>query len=122
MTEKDFWIFLNSALARGRESRISRVIDSDDPQLSEAGRFIGDHSFLPRDYDKIPTSEVANMGRLLLNGMTATSTKEVILVLLAHHPSKEVLSILRAYSEQPDEELKLFSRLALEECEMWNEQ
>ena len=121
MTEKDFWMFLNSALERGREPQVSGMVDSNDPQLKKVGRFIGSPSFLPKGYDKISTEEITNMGRLLLRGMASISTREVILVLLAHHPSREALDILRAYNEQPDEEVKIFAQLALQECEMWNE-
>jgi len=121
MTEKDFWIFLKNALSEGRIAQISGITDCADPQLKETGRFINSHSFLPKDYDKIPTAEITNMGRLLFSEMISISTKEVILILLAHHPSQEALDILKIYNKQPDEGLKFFAQLALEECEMWNE-
>ena len=122
MTEKDFWAFLKNALAKGRAVQYSGTVDSDDPQLKAVGQFIGGHSYLPEDYQNISIEKIVNMGKLLFSEMTAISTKEAILMLLAHHPSKEALIALRAYNEQPDESLKIFSQLALEECEMWNGQ
>ena len=122
MTEKDFWMFLNSKLAQGREEQVSVVMYSDDPQVKETGKYIGAHSFLPEGYDKISEREIADIGRLLLDGMASVSTKEAILVLLAHIPSKKALGILKTYNNFPDEELKFFAQMALNECEMWNEQ
>ena len=121
MTEKDFWVFLNGKLAQGRLEQMSAVMYSDDPQVREAGKYIGAHSFLPKGYDKISAREIADMGRLLLGGMASVSTKEAIMVLLAHIPSKEALNILKTYNTLPDAELKLFAQMALDECEMWNE-
>ena len=121
MTEKDFWGFLNGKLAQGRVEQMSAVMYSDDPQVREAGKYIGAHSFLPKEYDKVSLKEIADMGSLLLSGMASISTKEAILVLLAHIPSKEALSILKAYNRLPDAELRLFAQMALDECEMWNE-
>ena len=120
MTEKDFWVFLNGKLAQGRLEQMSAVMYSDDPQVREAGKYIGAHSFLPERYDKIPEREIIDMGRLLLGGMASISTKEAILVLLAHIPSKEALNIVKMYNGLPDAGLKLFAQMALDECEMWN--
>lgn len=121
MTEKDFWVFLKNALAKGRAVQYSGVVDSDDTELKAAGQFIGGHSCLPKNYQSIPIEKIANMGKLLFNEMTAISTKEVILMLLAHHPTAEALNILKTYNGQPDKELRIFAQLALDECEMWNE-
>ncbi len=121
MTEKDFWVFLNSKLVRGKVEQMSAVMYSDDPQVREAGKYIGAHSFLPKGYDKISVTEIIDMGRLLLGGMASISTKEAIMVLLAHIPAKETLNILKMYNRLPDAELKLFAQMALDECEMWNE-
>lgn len=122
MTEKDFWTFLKSKWAQGRAEQVSMVMDSDNPQIKERSKFIGAHSYLPKGYDKFSAREIAGMGRLLLGRMASISTKEVILVLLAHIPSKEALGCLKTYNERPDEELRFFTQLALDEYEMWNEE
>ncbi|MDP3790300.1 MAG: hypothetical protein Q8R48_07865 [Candidatus Omnitrophota bacterium] len=121
MTEKEFWLFLNGKLAQGRQEQMSVVTYSNNPQVKEAVKYIGAHSFLPKEYNNISEREIVDMGRLLLDGMAAVSTKEAILVLLAHIPSKEALNILKTYNELPEEGLKLFAQMALDECEMWNE-
>ncbi|MBL7071750.1 MAG: hypothetical protein ISS26_06245 [Candidatus Omnitrophica bacterium] len=121
MTENEFWLFLKNALAKGRAMQCSSTIDSGDPQVMAAGQYIGGHSLLPKDYQSLSRGEISAMGELLFNEVTAISTKEAILIYLAHQPAKEALSILRAYHERPDEELKVFAHLALDECEMWND-
>jgi len=122
MTEKDFWLFLSNAQSKGRVSQISGVTDAcDNSQIKRAGKYIGGHSILPEGYDKIPTGKILEMGELLLYGKAAIPTKEAILILLAHHPTKEALGILKQYSILPDSELELFAQFALDECEMWNE-
>lgn len=82
---------------------------------------MGGHALLPKDYDKIPIDKIVEMGELLLSKHAKIPTKEAILILLAHHPSKEALGALKTYNKQPDEELKYFAQFALDECEMWNE-
>jgi len=121
MNEGEFWGFLNVALAEGRTPQVSGVMDSDDPQLSQAGKFVGGHSLLPKDYDKIPIDKIVEIGKLLKRKDVTLPTKEAALMLLAHHPSKEALGALELYNKQPDEELKYFAQMALDECEMWNE-
>lgn len=76
---------------------------------------------MPRDYDKIQIEKIVEMGQLLQSKDAAIPTKQAILILLAHHPSKEALGALRVYNKHPCEELKYFAQLALDECEMWNE-
>ena len=122
MTEKEFWVFLNGKFEEGRQEQVSLVMDSDDPQIKAAGKYIGGHSLLPKGYDEIPATKIFDMGKLLLGGQAKALTKEAILVILAHIPSKDALNILKAYNESPDAELKYFAQMALEECEMWNEQ
>jgi len=121
MTEKEFWLFLNNALSKGRVPQISGSIDCDDPQLQKASQYIGGHSILPEGYDKIPTGTILKMGELLLCGKASIPTKEAILMILAHHPTKEALDILKEYNKHPDKELRYVAQFALDECEMWNE-
>ena len=121
MTEKEFWLFLEDALERGRESQISFTRDSDIPELREQGRYIGGHSLLPKDYDKISKDKIVEMGELLLGRKVKRSTKEAVMMILAHHGSDEALKALKKYNKKPDKGLEIYAELALQECEMWNE-
>jgi hypothetical protein len=121
MTEKCFWEFLGGLLGQGRINQVSSVIDSNEPQLQQAGRFIGGHILLPENYDKIAKDKIIEISELLLNRNIAISTKEAIIIILAHYPSREALNTLQKYNQRPDEGLRFFSRFALDECRMWNE-
>ena len=61
------------------------------------------------------------VSKLLFSEKVRRKTKEAVLMILAHQGSKRVLATLEKYSQNPDRRLKVFSQLALNECEMWNE-
>lgn len=121
MREEDFWLFLNNALAQGRVSQVSARRDSDNLLEQKQAKYITGHSILPKNHDKISKDKIIGMGNLLLDKRVKPSTKEAILMILAHHPSKEALNALKTYNKRPDKGLEIFAELALEECEWWNE-
>ena len=121
MTEKEFLDFLEMKLKIGRLPQLSGYVDSLDPAVQNAGKYIGGHSVLFEGHQMLPAKMVAEMGRLLLNQGVLLETKEALLVILAHHPSREALDALSLYNVDPDEDLRYFARIALDECEMWNE-
>ena len=121
MTEGEFWMFLEENLRRGRMDMMCGSIDSDDPVIQKTGQYIGGHSVLFKDHDKIAISKVFEMGALLADRSVSIEAKEAILMLLAHHPTTQALDALKRYSENPDKGLEIFASLALDECEMWNE-
>ena len=119
MTEKEFWLFMEKSYEKGRIKQVSGYVDSKG--LGEPNQYIGGHSLLPADYESIPKVTIIEFGGLLMDESVSIKTKEVILITLAHHVSKEALNILKAYNKCPDVELAIFAELALQECEMWNE-
>jgi len=121
MTESDFWLFLELSRAGKELPMVSGYIDSDDRVIQKRGEYIGGHSVLFEGHDKLHVSIVRDMGRLLLERPVSFRAKEAILVILAHHPTKEALDALKKYNENPDRELIDTVRFALEECEWWNE-
>ncbi len=121
MTEKEFLDFLEMKLKIGKVPQLSGYVDSFDPAIQSEGKYMGGHSILFEGHQTLPTKMVAEMGRLLLNRNVRLQTKEALLVILAHHPSIEALNVLSLYNIIPDEDLRYFARIALDECEMWNE-
>ena len=121
MTENEFKKYINKLWKKGRVSQMSGRIDSTDPQIQAGSEFIGAHSLLPKDYDKIPEDKIIEMGKLLLKKGVSLETKQIILIILAHYVSDEALKALEKYNEKPDQELKYFAQFALQECEWWNE-
>lgn len=119
MTEKAFWVFIRKSLEKGRIPMVSGYVDSEG--LKEPNQYIGGHALLPPGYESIPGATIIEFGELLRDKTVAIKTKEAILMILAHHVSREALNILKAYNKCPDEELAIFAELALQECEMWNE-
>ena len=122
MTEKQFWQFLEKSWKdKGRVSQVSGTMDDSDSQMQAAGEYIGGHAILPKDYDRIPKETIIEMGNLLFCKEVKYNTKEAIMMILAHHISKDALKILEKYNLIPDKELKFFAEISLDECRMWNE-
>ena len=121
MTESDFWIFLTLSQERGRIAMASGYVDSNNASIQKTGEYIGGHSVLFEGHDKLPVNMVQDMGRLILERGVSLRAKEAILVILAHHPTKQALDALKNYNENPDKALKYIARFALQECEWWNE-
>lgn len=122
MTEREFWQFLERLWKEnGRVSQVSGVIDSVDPVLQSHGQYIGGHALLPNGYDKIPEEQIIKIGKLLFDRDANPRTKEAIMIILAHMPSKIALNILKKYNKAPDRGLEIFAQIALDECKMWNE-
>ena len=121
MTESDFWMFVTLSQGRGRIPMVSGYVDTDDSVINKAKEYIGGHSVLFEGHDKLPVSMVKDMGRLILQRNVSLRAKEAILMILAHHPTKEALNALETYNRNPDKELRYTIHFALQECEWWNE-
>jgi len=74
------------------------------------------------DGDGLPREIVVKMGELLLQKGISPKAQTVIMMTLAHQQgSKEALRYLKAYNRMQDNEgMKIFTKLAVEECKMWN--
>ena len=89
--------------------------------LKGPSRYIEGHALLPADYESIPKETIVEFGDLLRGRAASLETKEAILMIPAHHVSREALNILVAYNKNPDAELAIIAELALQECIWWNE-
>ncbi|MBN1793463.1 MAG: hypothetical protein JW844_00700 [Candidatus Omnitrophica bacterium] len=121
MTESEFWLFLEALWEeRERASMIAGTIDSPLFEIQTQNDYIGGHALLPNEHTQIPEQCITDMGKLLFENVKQ-NTKEAILMILAHQPTRKALSILREYCKTPDENLRYFAEIALWECKMWNE-
>jgi len=121
MTENIFWAFLNMAIAiKGRMKYASGYIDSDNRDIKEEDNYIGGHSVLFKDHDRLPEERIEEIGSLLFDRSVSRRTKEAVLMLLAHHPKRCALDILHRYNQDPDKDLAYYAKTALWECRMWN--
>jgi hypothetical protein len=121
VTENEFWVFLESSQARGRVSQVSGCVDSGNKFIQNEGKYFAGHSILFEGYNRLARSIIAEMAGLIFTPGVTVQSKEAILMILAHHPSKEALQALTRYDRNPDKGLECYARLALEECECWNE-
>ncbi|MBF0215436.1 MAG: hypothetical protein HQL30_00415 [Candidatus Omnitrophica bacterium] len=121
MNEKEFWGFLEEENKKGRIDMVSGTMDGGGPRVSQTSNYICGHVLLPKDYDKIPQKTMIEMGKLLFDPSACSTTKEAILIILAHQTTKDALFLLEEYAKNPDPGLDIFARLALDECYMWNE-
>jgi hypothetical protein len=122
MSEIEFWAYLNALLSKGRISMSMGRVDCEELGLNEAEMFISSHVLLPKGYESLSLDNIRRMGTLLFRNGVQLRTKQAVLILLAHHPSKEALAILQKYSLSPDQGLRIFSEMALDECCMWNDE
>ncbi|MFH1837473.1 MAG: hypothetical protein ABH862_05120 [Candidatus Omnitrophota bacterium] len=123
MTENGFWNFMEKRWKEGgKATQLSYVKDVPDPEGRGYGQYIGTgHALLPKNYQDFSPYDIIGMGKLLFERDIKIKTKEAILVLLAHQPSKVALTMLKRYNVRPDKALRFYAKFALEECEMWNE-
>ncbi|MCK9595304.1 MAG: hypothetical protein PHH68_06340 [Candidatus Omnitrophica bacterium] len=122
MTEIEFWAYLNMLLSKGRMDMRAGLVECGKPGMNEVEVFISSHALLPKGYESLSLDNIRRMGMLLFRGKVQLRTKQAVLILLAHHPSKEALAILEKFSLSPDQGLRIFSELALDECRMWNDE
>ena len=121
MTEREFLNFLEMKLKAARVPQLSGYVDSPDPAIQNADKYIGGHYVLFEGHETLPVGMVVEMGTLLLDQNVSLQTKEALLMILAHHPSREALNALTLYNYSPDKKLRYFAEFALDECKMWNE-
>lgn len=121
MTEKEFWMFLNKSLASGRVPQVSGYTYSENKRVQSTGEYFGGHSVLFEGHGKLAKDIIVEIGELILAPEVTFQAKKAILMILAHHPSKEALQALTKYNKNPDKGLEYTAHFALEECEWWNE-
>ena len=122
MNENAFWAFLEKKWEKGRATQVSCNTNNPDPKINAVSQYIcSGHALLPEDYQDLSQQEIIDIGALLFEKGVKTRTKEAVLILLAHQPSKIALDILKKYCQNPDKALKYYALCALEECMMWNE-
>ena len=97
MTEKEFWVNFRST-----------TITKEQALRGEGKE------------NNVSLKEIIEMGELLMLKNVSLKAKEIILMTLAHNPSRKAINILRAYNKNPDKELRYFAEFAQQECEMSN--
>jgi len=122
MTETEFWTYLSNERKKGNANVVAGAFSrGSNGKMTQSQRYITSHAILPANYQNIPQSAILSMGELLFKKGVNYDTKEAIMILLAHQETKDAIFILNEYNLNPDEELRIFAALALDECLMRNE-
>jgi uncharacterized protein YchJ len=106
-----------AAAAEGKSAAITVIDDPNSPEAGQIREYIQSHYLLPPDYKNVPEEEIREKGQRLVSGEADLREKKATLMLLAHHGSEAALEALLAYRDRPDEELRVWARMAEEECQ-----
>lgn len=117
----EFYEFIRQCYSQNKPPMLIGTRDTDNTMLRKNAEYLSAHTFLPVDHDKIPVDKILLMGKGLLSRNTAIEIKKTILIILAHHSSREALFAIKTYLRDPDEDLRIFAEIALDECHMWQE-
>ena len=107
---------INIARDTGRTGFVTVVDDLKSAEAKAAKAYIHAHRLLPKNFMDTTETEIIEKGKKLLNPRTSIREKKKILLLLAHQGVYESYRILKAYHQNPDPELSLWSKMALDEC------
>jgi hypothetical protein len=81
--------------------------------------YVAAHAFLPPNPAAVPQAELQRRSARLSDPKVSRDEKRATLVLLAHHGSEGAVTLCAEYAGNPDPDLSLFSKLALEEAAFW---
>jgi hypothetical protein len=107
---------LAAAKAAGMVAQMTIVDDPESPEGKEAIAYVNSHHWLPRDYRRLSKDKVEALGRTLFDAEAGTLDKKKALMLLGHRGSIEAYRILKKFAKESPAELKVWSRMAFDEC------
>jgi hypothetical protein len=105
-----------AAKAAGVTSPVTFVDDPESPEGKQAIEYVNSHHWLPPDYRSLPKSQVEALGQTLFDANAPAPDKKKALMLLAHRGSLEAYRILKRFVKQSPAELKVWSKMAFDEC------
>jgi hypothetical protein len=98
---------------KGLKGVIMPVTEMDSPEAEAMRGYIEYHKKIKTFWSK---PEVDEFIEILLKTGAEIEDKRKALVSLAHIPKPEAFEALKKYSQEPDEALKIWSQMALQEC------
>lgn len=106
---------LEALRAKGLSGSIMAV--SSDEEAEQANEYIRYHSKLPKTYPHIPDEDIEGAKKNLLDKKTSIEDKKVALITLGHVGNIGAYKVLEEYEKSPDEELKIWTNMALQEAQ-----
>ncbi len=105
-----------AAKAAGMVTQMTFVDDPASPEGEQAIEYVNSHHWLPPDYRRLPKNEVEALGHTLFDAEATLVNKKKALMLLGHRGSIEAYRILKRFAKQSPAELKVWSKIAFDEC------
>lgn len=116
MTLEEYGKLLSASVSQNITPMVNFVDDPDSPRAKKMQEYIESHDLLPKNYEQTSKEEIVKKGKLLCKKKTKLSKKKYIIMLLAHHGSREALDALKTYNKNPDDELSTWAEMAIDEC------
>jgi hypothetical protein len=104
------------AKAAGIVAQMTIVDDPESPEGKEAMAYVNSHHWLPLNYRRLSKNKVEALGRTLFDAEAKILDKRKALMLLGHRGSIEAYRILKKFVKESPPELKVWSRMAYDEC------
>jgi len=99
---------------KGMKGSIMEVPDFDSEEGVAAREYIDYHPKVPA---MVPKYEIDNIKKSLLDKESSIEQKKQAIVILAHVGRVDILETLEEYAKNPNEELRIWINMALQECE-----
>lgn len=112
LEEDEFKELIAAMETKGLSGSIMKV-DGGSGEMEAVKGYIEYHNKIKTIWSPVEISEFKNN---LLSAMADSETKKKALVSLAHVAQPDVYEVLKQYCQAPDQELIVWSQLALQEC------
>lgn len=106
---------------KGLNGSIMMVDDPNSEEGKTATEYIEYHKQLPESYMNLKPSEIAKFKKDLLGKNTNIVCKKKALIVFAHLGTLDAWEILKKFNETSEPNLRVWTKMALQECKMFLE-
>lgn len=122
LKEDEIADFMEALQDRGLGGSIMQLDDPDSMEGKTAMEYVRYHEKIPQEhYAEMPEAEISKAEKILLSENSFIEEKKVALLVLAHAKKEKARQVLQKYAEKPNDSLRIWTRLALQECESFLE-
>ena len=122
LKEDEIADFMQAMQNRGLAGSIMQLDDPNSREGKSTIEYVSYHEKIPREYFlEMPEGEIIKAQKTLLSQDSLIEDKKVALLVLAHAKKEVAREALQKYSENPNESLRTWATLALQECESFLE-
>ncbi|MBU3964911.1 SEC-C domain-containing protein [Patescibacteria group bacterium] len=121
LTEEEFGELLEAMKAKGLKGTIMAVDNPDSEEAIAAKEYIDYHKKSPKTYPEISEKEIEWAKAILFDKKASLEDKKKALIILAHIGKPDIFRVLEKYEKNPDQELKIWINMAIQECQSFLE-